>query len=180
MYLKLIFDSFKRFSHLPLLMVSRWSLSDIKSPQVSRTLLSTQADLYNDVVRIVSTRSLISKSSRLCTNPLLTVRSTTNTIGITVNFMFRRFFFLFSSKVKVLVCIFVFFQFCPLVSLNDTIFYLADSIFGCLSLGLVVWLRLGDLFVSQNPREHCASHFPDGFLLVHLPFILMVKFKLLA
>ena len=29
-----------------------------------------------------------------------------------------------------------------------------------LSLGLVVWPRLGDPFVSQNPKEFCASHSP--------------------
>ena len=45
------------------LMVSRWSVSDGKSPQVSRTLLSILVDLNNAVVCMVSTRSLISKSS---------------------------------------------------------------------------------------------------------------------
>ena len=29
-----------------------------------------------------------------------------------------------------------------------------------LLLGLVVWLKLSNLFVSQNPRELCASHSP--------------------
>ena len=35
-------------------------------------------------------------------------------------------------------------------------------IFFCcwLSLGLVVWSRLDDPFVFQNPREFCTSHFP--------------------
>ena len=33
-----------------------------------------------------------------------------------------------------------------------------------LSLGLVVWPRLGDLFVSQNPREFCTSHSPGWIL----------------
>ena len=40
-----------------------WSLSDSKSPQVFRTLRSILADLNNDVLWMVSTRPLISKSS---------------------------------------------------------------------------------------------------------------------
>ena len=44
-------------------MVFHWRLSDSKSSQVSRTLLSILADLNNIVVMIVSTRPLISKSS---------------------------------------------------------------------------------------------------------------------
>ena len=53
-------------------MVSHWSFSDSKSPQVSRTLLSIQADLNNAVVWMVSTRPLISKSSRPFINSLVT------------------------------------------------------------------------------------------------------------
>ena len=41
-----------------------WSLSDSKSPHISRTLLSILADLNNKVVRIVSVRPLISNSFR--------------------------------------------------------------------------------------------------------------------
>ena len=33
-----------------------------------------------------------------------------------------------------------------------------------LSLGLVVWPKLGDQFVSQNPCEICVSHFPVRIL----------------
>ena len=40
---------FSSFSHQCLLMVSHWSLSYCKSPQVSRTLLSILADLNNAV-----------------------------------------------------------------------------------------------------------------------------------
>ena len=68
-------------------MVSYWSLSDSKSPQVSRTLLNILADL-NNVVWMVSTRPLISKSSSPCINPLVTVPRAPITIGITVTFMF--------------------------------------------------------------------------------------------
>ena len=43
-------------------------------------------------------------------------------------------------------------------------------IFCCLSLGLVVWPRLGDQFVTHNP----------WFWAVHIAIIRIVKFKLLA
>ena len=56
-------------------MVFHWSLSNGKSPRESRTLLSILADLQNAVVWMVSTRPLISKSSSLCTNTLMTVPS---------------------------------------------------------------------------------------------------------
>ena len=57
-------------------MVFHWSLSDSKSPQVSRTLLSILAVLNNAVVWMVSTRPPISKSSSPFSNPLVTVPNT--------------------------------------------------------------------------------------------------------
>ena len=122
-------------------MVSQWSLSDSKSPRVSSSFLSILADLNKAVVWIFSTRPLISKSS----NPLITVQRATITNGITVTFMFNSFgfFFQFSGKVHALVPLFAFFQFYSVILF----------IFFSLSLGLVVWSRLGDPFVSQNPKE---------------------------
>ena len=67
-------------------MVFHLSLSDSKS-QVSRTLL----DLNKAVFWMVSTRPLISKSSSLCTNPLLTLPSTPTIIDSTVIFIFYSF-----------------------------------------------------------------------------------------
>ena len=72
-------------------MVFHWSLSDNKSPQVPRTLLSILADLKNAVVLMVSTRPLTFKSSRHCTNPLVTAPNASITIAITVTFIFHRF-----------------------------------------------------------------------------------------
>ena len=69
-----------------------WSLNNSKSPQVSRTRLSILAVLSNDVVWIVSTRPLTSKSSRPFNNPLLTVPNAPITIGTIVTFMFHSFF----------------------------------------------------------------------------------------
>ena len=72
-------------------MVFHWSLSDSKSPQVSRTLLSVLADL-NAVVWTVSTCHVISKSSSPCTNSLVTVPRAPITNGIIATFMFHSFY----------------------------------------------------------------------------------------
>ena len=73
-------------------MVFHWSLSDSKSPQVSRTLLSILAVLNNVVVWMVSTRPPTSKSSSPLTNPLVTVPNAPITVGIIVTCMFHSFF----------------------------------------------------------------------------------------
>ena len=73
-------------------MVFHWSLSDSKSPQVSRTRLSIVAVLSNAVVWIISTHPLTSKSSRPFNDPLVTVPNAPITIGTIVTFMFHSFF----------------------------------------------------------------------------------------
>ena len=73
-------------------MLFHWSLSDSKSPQVSRTLLSILADHNNAVVWMVSTCPFISKSSSPFINPLVTVPRAPITIAINVTFMFHSFF----------------------------------------------------------------------------------------
>ena len=73
-------------------MAFHWSLSDSKSPQVSRTLLSILAVLNNAVVWMVSTRPPTSKSSSPFSNPLVTVPNAPITIGIIVTCMFHSFF----------------------------------------------------------------------------------------
>ena len=73
-------------------MVFHWSLSDSKSPQVSRTRLRILAVLSNVVVWIVSTRPSTSKSSRPFNNPLVVVPKAPITIGTIVTFMFHSFF----------------------------------------------------------------------------------------
>ena len=62
-----------------------------KSPQVSKILLSILTNLNNAVVWMISTHPLISKSSNPFNNPLVTVNSTTITIGITVTYTFYNF-----------------------------------------------------------------------------------------
>ena len=73
-------------------MVLHWSLSDIKSPQVSRILVKILAILSNAVDWIVSTRPPISKSSTPFNNPLVIVPNAPITIGTIVTFMFHSFF----------------------------------------------------------------------------------------
>ena len=73
-------------------MVPHWSLSDSKSPQVSRTRLWILAVLSNAVVWIVSTRPPTSKFSRPFNNPLVIVLKAPISIGTTVTFMFYSFF----------------------------------------------------------------------------------------
>ena len=73
-------------------MVFHWSLSNSKSPQVSRTRLRILAILSNAVVWIVSTRLPTSKSSRPFRNPLVIVPKAPITIGTIVTFMFHSFF----------------------------------------------------------------------------------------
>ena len=76
--------------------VSWWffhrSLSDSKSPQFSRTLLSILTDFNNAVVWTVSTHPVISKSSSPCSNPLVIVPRAPITTAIIITFMFHSFF----------------------------------------------------------------------------------------
>ena len=86
--LLLLFYSFEFFNTS----VFHRSLSDSKSPYVSRTLHSILVDISNAVVWMVSTRPLNSKSSSLCTSPQVIAPSQSITIGITVTFIFHSFF----------------------------------------------------------------------------------------
>ena len=109
-------------------MVFHWSLSDNKSPKVSRTLLSILAGLNNAVVYIVSTRPLTSKSSSPFTNPLVTVSKAPIIIGIIVTFMFHSFF-QFPNMVEVLILLFAFFQLYSVVSQDSKVHKSAGSLF---------------------------------------------------
>ena len=73
-------------------MVFHRSLSDSKSPQVSRTLLSIPTVFNNAVIWMFSTLPLISKSSSPFNNPSVTVPRAPITICINATFMFHSFF----------------------------------------------------------------------------------------
>ena len=85
------YTSFESFSNQRKLMVFHWSLSDSKSPQVSRTLLSILADLNNTVVWMISDRPPNSYSTSFLSKLLGTVPSVPITTGITITFMFNIF-----------------------------------------------------------------------------------------
>ena len=68
------------------------SLSENRSPQVSRTFLSILVNLNYAVVWIVSTRPVTSKSSSPSINSLMTVPRAPIIIGIIVAFMYHSFF----------------------------------------------------------------------------------------
>ena len=87
------------FSHQYWLMVFHWRLSDSKSPQVSRTLLSILAVFNNAVVWMVSTCPPTSKSSSPFINPLVTVPKAPITIGIIVTFMFHYYHHYYSLQI---------------------------------------------------------------------------------
>ena len=128
-------------------MVFHWSLSDSKSPQLSRTRLRILDVLSNAVIWIVSTHPPTFTSSRLFNNPLVIVPKVPITIGTTVTFIFHSLinsiarssyfsffshsfrFILWSTILKILFFFFFFFLFCWLLS------------------GLVFWPGLGDPFV---------------------------------
>ena len=134
-------------------MVFHWSLSDSKSTQVSRILLSILAILNNVEVWMVSTLPPTSKSSSPFSNPLVIVPNAPTIIGRILTCMFHSFF-QFPSKVEVLILLFTFFQFNSVINRDSKVLNFANSLFCCccwLLLGLVFWLRLGDLCVCQSP-----------------------------
>ena len=140
-------------------MVFHWSLSDSKSPQVSRNLLSILAVLNNAVVWMVSTRPPTSKSSSPFSNPLVTVPNAPIAIGIIFTCMFHR---IFSSLARSRYLSFFSLSFCFILwsagTAKSTI--LQVLFFFCwLLLSLVSRPGLGDPFVYQSPIGVYASHF---------------------
>ena len=117
----IIIYSFKSFSYQLTVAASQWSLSDSKSPQVSRTLLNLLADLHNAVVCMIST-SLIFKSSSLFTNPLGIVQSAQTRSCITVTLMFHSFFVLWQGLSTCLSFRLLWFSHCSLPGRQDPLF----------------------------------------------------------
>ena len=111
---------------------------------------------------MVSTRPLFSKSSSPCTNLLVTVLSTTIRIGIIVTFMFHSFFSSLARS-RYFSLVLLSFSFIQWSAGNSKIQYTAVFLlfFVCflILLGLVAWPRLGDPFVSKNPRVFCTFYF---------------------
>ena len=132
-------------------MVFRWSLSDSKSPQVSRTLLSILAILNNVAAWMVSTRLRTSKSFSPFNNPLVTVPIAPIITGIIVTFIFHSFFSVLEQGQGTF----------PLFHILSVLFcgqpgqqspqFCKFSFFCWLLLSLVFWPRLGDPCVCQSP-----------------------------
>ena len=122
---------FRVLSHQRSLIVFHWSLSDSKSPQVSRTLLSILTVFNNAVVLIVPTRPPTTNSSSPFNNALVTMPNALITIGIIgmiVTFMFHSFFNS-HSKLKVLILLFTFFQFYSVISRDSKVYNFPSSLF---------------------------------------------------
>ena len=135
--------------------------------QVSRTLLNILADLNNDFVWMVSTHPLISKSFSPSTNPLVTVPSIPITIAIIVTFMFHSFYSSLARS-RYLSLFLHYFSFTLWSAGTAKTIIRQVLFFRWLSIGLVVWPRLGDPFVYQNPTEFCVSFSrTDSGLCIH-------------
>ena len=158
-------------------MVFHWSLSNSKSPQVSKTLLSILADRNNAVVWVVSTRPVISKFSCPCTNPLVTVPRAPITIGITVTFTFLS---LFNFQARSSYLSFFSLSFRLTLSSAGTakstilkgFFFLVDY--------HKVLLSGRDLVIRLNlkiPKEFVSLILQDRFWVVHISFVRMVKLQ---
>ena len=107
----LLFQYFESFSHQRKLIVSLWSLNNSKRPAV---------------VWMVSISPIIYKSSSPFIIPFVSVLSVPITIGITVNFMFRRF--CSSPASSKYLFLFAFFQFYPVISRIGKVHYSTGSL----------------------------------------------------
>ena len=150
-------------------MVFHCSLSDSKSPQVSRTLHSILAVLNNVVIWMVSTRPPTSKSSSPFSNPLVTVPKAPITIGIIVTFMFHSFF---NSLARSRYLSFFSHSFSFILwSAGTARSTILQFLFFCwLLLGLVFWPRFGDPCICQSQRSLCVlfSRRGAGLCIYHL------------
>ena len=148
-------------------MLFHWSLSDSKSPQVSRTLLSILALLNNAVVWMVSTHPPTSKSSNPFNSPLVSKAPITTDIIIT--FMFHSFSIPWQSRGTYPSFHFLSVLFCGQPGQQSRQFC-KFSFFcgGWLLLGLVFWPRLGDSFVCQSPIGVSFSRTAAGLCIHHL------------
>ena len=112
------------FSHQCKLNIFHRRLSDSKSPQVPRTLLSILAVFNYAAVWMVSSQPPTSKSSRPFNNPLVTVLKAPVTISIIVTFIFHSFFN--SLTRSRYLSLFTFFQFYSVVN-SFRVFHISVS-----------------------------------------------------
>ena len=132
------------------MMLFHSNLSDSKSPQVSRTLLSILAVLSNVVVWMVSPRPPNYKSSSPFSNLLVTVPNAPITISIIVTFMFHSFSIPKQGRGTYPSFHFLSVLFSGQLGQQSRQFCKFSS-FCWLLLGLVFWSRLCDPCVCQSP-----------------------------
>ena len=143
-------------------MVFHWSLSNSKSPQVSRTLLRILAVPNNAVVWMVSTHPPTPKSFSLFNNPLFTVQKPPITFGIIVTCMFHSFFN--SLARSRYLSFFSHFQFYSMVSRNSKVLNFANSLFLLLIIlrsGLLADIRWS-VCMSKSRKSLCESFSRTG------------------
>ena len=159
-------------------MVFHWSLSDSKSPQVSRTLLSILAVLNNALVWMVSTRPPTSKYSSPSDNPLVTVPKARITICIIVTFMFHSFF---NSLARSRYLSFFSHSFSFILwsagTAKSTILQVLLFLLIIIRSGLLAEIRWS-VCMSKSHRSLCVSFSRTD--VVHISFARIVKFQFLA
>ena len=138
------------------MMVFHWTLSDGKSPPVSRTHLRILAVLSNAVIWIVSTHPPTSKSSSPFNNPLVVVPKAPIKIGTIVTFMFHCFFnSLARSRYLSFFCTFL--QMYSVVRRESKIDNFVSSFFLLIIIrsGLLAGIR-GSVFKVKSQRTLCV------------------------
>ena len=167
------------FSHQCWLMVFHWSLSDCKSPRVSRTLFSILAALSNAIVWIVSPRPPISNPS----SPLLKLSgifpSTPIRNGVHICLMFHSFLVLKQGLYTCLSFHFLWFsisgpleqqspQFSRFSFFLSLFFFFFFFFFANYYL---VWSSCWDQVICLNfkiPKNFMRLILQDGFWLMHI------------
>ena len=156
-------------------MVSHWSFSDSKSPQVFWILLSILTDLNNPVVWMVSTPLLIFKSSSPCTNPGTCTKSTNYNL-YHCNFHVSQLFpFPGLSRGTYLSFHFLSVLLCGQLEQQIPLFskYSLSGYYKVWSSnGDMVYLKVSEGFLRLIPQ--------DRFWVVHIPIVSLVKFRFLA
>ena len=137
-------------------MVFHWSLSDSKSPQVSRTRLRILAVSNSALVWIFSTCPPTSKSSRPFNNLLVILLKAPITIGTIVTFRFHSFWILQQGRGT--YPSFTFLQIHSVVRRDSKVDNFTDSLFLLIIMrsGLPVGIRWS-VCILQSHRSLCES-----------------------
>ena len=156
-----------------------WSLSDSKSPQVSRTLLRILSVLNNVVVWMVSTRPPTSKSFSPFSNPFVIVPNAPITIGVTTTFTFHNSFNSLARSRDLSFFSHSFsFTLWSAGTVKSTISQVLFFLLIIIKSGLLAEIKWS--VCVKVPEEFIRVIFYERCWVVHIPFVWMVKFKFLA